>query len=69
VPAAQRGGWRTIQRTHDPAVIEATRRFAREYGIDPVRYEFQMLCGVYRDLQTARTRERIPCARLRSIRA
>jgi proline dehydrogenase len=37
--------------THDPAMIEATRGFAREQGIAADRYEFQMLYGVRRDLQ------------------
>jgi proline dehydrogenase len=43
--------------THDPAMIEATRGFARERGIDPARYEFQMLYGIRRDLQAALTRD------------
>jgi proline dehydrogenase len=38
--------------THDPAMIEATRAFARERNIAPGHYEFQMLYGVRRDLQT-----------------
>ena len=37
--------------THDPAMIRATRTFAKERGIDSSRYEFQMLYGVRRDLQ------------------
>jgi proline dehydrogenase len=37
--------------THDPAMIRATRDFAREQGIDASRYEFQMLYGVARALQ------------------
>jgi proline dehydrogenase len=37
--------------THDPRILEHARRFAREKGIDPSRYEFQMLYGVRRDLQ------------------
>ncbi len=37
--------------THDEAMIEATRRFVRERGIDPSKFEFQMLYGVRRDLQ------------------
>jgi proline dehydrogenase len=37
--------------THDPAMIEATKSFARERGISPDRYEFQMLYGIRRDLQ------------------
>ena len=38
--------------THDPAMIDATRACARERNITPERYEFQMLYGVRRDLQT-----------------
>ncbi len=41
--------------THDPAMIEATRAFARERGIASSRYEFQMLYGIRRDLQAALT--------------
>jgi proline dehydrogenase len=37
--------------THDPAMIEATRRFAAGHGITPDRFEFQMLYGIRRDLQ------------------
>jgi proline dehydrogenase len=44
--------------THDPAMIDATRAFAREQAIANDRYEFQMLYGVRRDLQQALTRER-----------
>ena len=33
-------------------MIDATRAFARERDIAPERYEFQMLYGVRRDLQT-----------------
>ena len=38
--------------THDPAMIAATRAFAVERGIAQDRYEFQMLYGIRRDLQT-----------------
>ena len=38
--------------THDPAMIAATRAFATEQGITPDRFEFQMLYGIRRDLQT-----------------
>ncbi len=38
--------------THDPALIDATRAFAAEKGVDPSRFEFQMLYGVRRDAQT-----------------
>ncbi|HUE76532.1 MAG TPA: proline dehydrogenase family protein [Longimicrobiales bacterium] len=37
--------------THDEAMIQATMSFARERGIDPSRFEFQMLYGIRRDLQ------------------
>ena len=43
--------------THDPAMIEATRAFATERGIDPSKYEFQMLFGIRRDLQNSLKRE------------
>ena len=39
--------------THDSAMIEATKAFAAARGIPADRYEFQMLYGVRRDLQTA----------------
>ena len=37
--------------THDPAMIAATEAFAREQGIPPEAFEFQMLYGVRRELQ------------------
>ncbi len=37
--------------THDEAMIDAAKRFAAGHGIDPSRFEFQMLYGVRRDLQ------------------
>lgn len=37
--------------THDPKIIEQARAFVKARGIDPARYEFQMLYGVRRDLQ------------------
>ena len=37
--------------THDPDMIDATRRFASSKSIPPDRYEFQMLYGIRRDLQ------------------
>jgi proline dehydrogenase len=39
--------------THDPEMIEATRRFAKEQNIPANRFEFQMLYGIRRDLQSA----------------
>jgi len=43
--------------THDPAMIDRARRFAREHGIGPDRFEFQMLYGIRRDLQAELHRE------------
>ena len=37
--------------THDRKMIEATRQFAKERGIGPDKFEFQMLYGIRRDLQ------------------
>ncbi len=38
--------------THDPKMIDATKVFASQQNIMPERYEFQMLYGIRRDLQT-----------------
>jgi proline dehydrogenase len=43
--------------THDPAMIDRTRRFAAEQGIGVERFEFQMLYGIRRDLQSALVRQ------------
>jgi proline dehydrogenase len=43
--------------THDPAMLEATRAYAREQAIAPDRFEFQMLYGIRRDLQTSLQRD------------
>ncbi|MDE3188089.1 MAG: proline dehydrogenase family protein [Acidobacteriota bacterium] len=37
--------------THDEAMIAAAKSFARQHGIAPSHFEFQMLYGVRRDLQ------------------
>ncbi len=37
--------------THDDAIIDTLKSFAREEGIGPERFEFQMLHGVRRDIQ------------------
>jgi proline dehydrogenase len=37
--------------THDEAIIAEAKRFAKEQGIAPDRFEFQMLYGVRRDVQ------------------
>lgn len=39
--------------THDPAMIEATKSYARGRNCPSDRYEFQMLYGIRRDLQNA----------------
>jgi len=36
---------------HDPRMIQEAIRYAREKGITPDRFEFQMLYGIRRDLQ------------------
>jgi len=41
--------------THDPAMLELARQYAANNGITPDRFEFQMLYGVRRDLQTKLT--------------
>jgi proline dehydrogenase len=43
--------------THDEAMIDAAKSFARQNRIDPSRFEFQMLYGVRRDLQRRLVRE------------
>lgn len=43
--------------THDPAMIEATKRFAQQNNIVSDRYEFQMLYGIRRDLQVQLVKE------------
>jgi proline dehydrogenase len=39
--------------THDPVMLDAARRLAKEQAIPADRFEFQMLYGIRRDLQTA----------------
>ncbi|MBI3654452.1 MAG: proline dehydrogenase family protein [Acidobacteria bacterium] len=43
--------------THDPAMIEATKKFAVAQGITAEQFEFQMLYGVRRDLQEGLVQE------------
>jgi proline dehydrogenase len=43
--------------THDERIIAHAKAFARQNGIEPARFEFQMLYGVRRDLQAAIRRE------------
>jgi proline dehydrogenase len=43
--------------THDEAMVAAGKAYARERGIEPSRFEFQMLYGVRRDLQRSLVKE------------
>ena len=43
--------------THDARIIEHAKTLARDKGIPPARFEFQMLFGVRRDLQLALRRQ------------
>ncbi len=48
---ARAKGTRAALATHDPKMIDATRRFAEEEMIPRDEFEFQMLHGIRRDLQ------------------
>jgi proline dehydrogenase len=43
--------------THDPIIVDATKKFAAAHGIGQDKFEFQMLYGIRRDLQAALARE------------
>ena len=43
--------------THDPAMINEAKRWAKEQGIAKERFEFQMLYGIRRDLQQSLVKE------------
>jgi proline dehydrogenase len=43
--------------THDPKMIDLTRSYANEHHVARDRFEFQMLFGVRRDLQSALVRD------------
>ena len=43
--------------THDEAMVAAAKSYAIQHGIEPSRFEFQMLFGVRRDLQRRLVRE------------
>jgi proline dehydrogenase len=43
--------------THDPAMINQAKRWAKEKGIEKHRFEFQMLYGIRRDLQQSLVKE------------
>jgi proline dehydrogenase len=47
------GGTYPAIATHDPAMIAATRDFAAKQQIAQKSWEFQMLYGIRRDLQTS----------------
>ena len=49
--------------THDPAMINEAKRWAKEQGIAAERFEFQMLYGIRRDLQESLVKEgyRVRC--------
>ncbi|HEX7733663.1 MAG TPA: proline dehydrogenase family protein [Ktedonobacteraceae bacterium] len=46
----QRGNYPALA-THDEAIIDAACKYARNNGISPRSFEFQMLYGIRRDLQ------------------
>jgi proline dehydrogenase len=46
--------------THDPRLIEGTKRFVERRGVPWSRLEFQMLFGVRRDLQRRLAQDRYP---------
>ncbi len=52
----ERGNYPGIA-THDVAIIDHAKAFAKQRGISPQRFEFQMLYGVRRDLQSRLRRE------------
>ena len=43
--------------THDPHIIDATKAYAKSRGYANDRFEFQMLYGIRRDLQTSLVKE------------
>lgn len=47
------GGHAPAIATHDPAMIEATKAYARKRGHASDRFEFQFLYGIRRDLQAS----------------
>ncbi len=52
----ERGNYPGIA-THDVAIIDHAKAFTKQRGISPQRFEFQMLYGVRRDLQSRLRRE------------
>ena len=47
------GGTYPAIATHDPIILDATKKFAAVQGIGQDKFEFQMLYGIRRDLQAA----------------
>jgi proline dehydrogenase len=43
--------------THDESMVTMAKSYAKQHGIDPSRFEFQMLHGVRRDLQRQLVRD------------
>ncbi len=43
--------------THDDSMVAAVKSYAKEHGIDPGHFEFQMLYGIRRDLQSRLIKE------------
>ena len=43
--------------THDPGILTKTKQLANQYGIGRDRFEFQMLFGIRRDLQSSLVKE------------
>ena len=54
------GGTYPAIATHDPAMIEETRAYAASRGLAKDRFEFQMLYGIRRDLQSELSSEGYP---------
>jgi proline dehydrogenase len=52
-PAARERGVYTAVASHDPAIIGWVKSFAEQRGIGRDQFEFQLLYGIRRDLQTA----------------
>jgi proline dehydrogenase len=46
--------------THDPKLLEGSRRYVERRGIDPSLVEYQMLYGVRRDLQSGLAADGLP---------
>jgi len=55
-----KGGTYPAIATHDPNMIAAVKKYADQHGIDKSKYEFQMLYGIRRDLQSSLAAEGHP---------